>query len=170
LFCYILLFTDRLKMRQQFAIKYNLRTKSKKKSIIYIKNKFEFLKTLFLFSEIVFNYKRYYIQLILIIQLIEITENRSAALLAVCYQYIKVTLFSNFNWKEQLQIILEIIYKYIKNYLEQKKIFIFSVIFYILLNNRCAELLTILTETNLTFSIYRINYSFCFIRILQYWY
>jgi len=167
LFCYILLFTDRLKIQQQLAIKYNLYTKSKKKSIIYTKNKFEFLKILFLFSEIVFNYKQYCIQLTLIIQLIEITKNRSAVLFAICYQYIKVILFSNFNRKKQLQIILEIVYKYIKSYFEQKKIFVFSVIFYILSNNRYTELLTILTETNLIFSIYQINYIFCFVCILQ---
>ena len=170
MFYYISLFTDRLKMRQQLAIKYNLRTKSKKKSIIYTKNKFELLKTLFLFSEIVFNHKRHRIQLALIIQLIGITENRSAALFAICYQHIKVILLPNLNRKKQLQVILEIVYKYIKSYLGQKETFVFSVVFYILSNNRYAELLTILTETNLIFSIYRISYIFCFVCILQYWY
>lgn len=79
-------------MRQRFVIQYNLRTKSKKKLIMRAKNEFELLKTLFLFFEIIFNYERHRIQLILIMQLIEIIENRFSALLAICYWQVKITL------------------------------------------------------------------------------
>ncbi len=156
-------------MRQRLAIQYNLRIKSKKKSIMRAKNEFELLKILFLFSEIIFNYERYRVQLVLIIQLIDITENRSAALLAICYRHVKVTLLSNSNGDEQLRIILKIVYKYIKSYLGQKETFVFSVALYILYNNSSARSLTSITETNLIFSIYQISRVYCSVHILRCW-
>lgn len=49
------------------------------------KDEFELLKTLFLFSKVIFNHERHRIQLTLIMQLIGIIGNRLVALLAICY-------------------------------------------------------------------------------------
>ncbi len=57
-------------------------------------------------------------------QLTRITKNRFAAFLAICYRYIKVTLLANPNGEEQPQVILEIVYFYIKGYLGNKDVFV----------------------------------------------
>jgi len=90
-------------------------------------DEFELLKTLFLSSEVVFNHERHRIQLALIMQLAGITGNRPAALLAVCYQHVKVTLLPDPNGGERPRVILEIVYKYTKGYLGQKEAFVLPV-------------------------------------------
>ncbi len=132
-------------------------------------DEFELLKTLFLSSEVVFNHERHRIQLALIMQLAGITGNRPAALLAVCYQHIKVTLLPDPNGGGRPRVILEIVYKYTKGYLGQKEAFVPPVAPYISSNNGCAELLTILTGTNLASPMCRMSHVFCFVRISRCW-
>lgn len=85
-------FADGEQVRQQLAIKHGLWTEKKKKSIMRAEDEFELLKTLYLSSEVTFNHEWHRVQLALIMQLAGIIGNRPAALLAVCYQHVKVTL------------------------------------------------------------------------------
>ena len=107
-------------MRQQLAIKHGLRTEKKKKPIMRTEDEFELLKTLYLSSEITFNHERYRVQLALIMQLAGITGIRPAALLAVCYQHVKVALLSDPHGGEHPRVLVEIVYKYAKGYLGEK--------------------------------------------------
>lgn len=98
-------------------------------------DEFELLKTLFLSSEVTFNHERYRIQLALIMQLAGITGNRPAALLAICYKHVKVTLLPDPNGGERPRVILEIVYKHTKGYLGQKEAFVLPVASYTLYDN-----------------------------------
>ena len=71
-------------MKQRFANAHNLR-KNKKKSILHAKNEFEFLKTLYIFIETIYFHERYRVQLTLIMQFVDITNNRFSTLLTICY-------------------------------------------------------------------------------------
>ena len=70
--------------------------------MLYAEDEFELLKTLYTSIETTFPHERYRIQLALIMQLAGITGNRPSALLAVRYQYIKVTLLEDPDGGEQL--------------------------------------------------------------------
>ena len=78
------LLANQYQVRQRLALKHGLRTEKKEKPIIRAKAKFEFLKTLFLSVEIVFDHERHRVQLALIMQLAGITGNRPASFLGVC--------------------------------------------------------------------------------------
>lgn len=113
-------FANREQVRQQLAIKHGLRTEKKKKPIMRAEDEFELLKTLYLSSEMTFNHERHRVQLALIMQLAGITGNRPAALLAVCYRHIKVTLLPDPYGGERPRVLVEILYKYTKGYLGEK--------------------------------------------------
>ncbi len=85
-----------------------------------VENEFELLKMLYLFIEMNFNHERHRVQLILIMQLTEITSNWSVALLAICYEHVKITLLSNSQEEEWSQVLVKIAYKYTKDYLDEK--------------------------------------------------
>ena len=89
-------------------------------------DEFELLKTLYLSSEVNFNHERHRVQLALIMQLAGITGNRPAALLAIRYQHVKVTLLPDPNGGEQPRVLVEIVYKYTKGYLGEKDASVFS--------------------------------------------
>lgn len=107
-------------MKQQFAIAHNLRKNKKKKSVLHAKNEFEFLKTLYIFTKTTFFHERYRVQLILIMQFVEITNNRSSILLTIRYQHIKMILLLNFDDEKQFRMLIEIVFHHIKNYFEKK--------------------------------------------------
>lgn len=67
----------------------------KKKPIIRAEDKFELFKTLYLLVKIIFDHKRYRVQLALLMQLVGITGNWPSTLLDVCYSNIKITLLSD---------------------------------------------------------------------------
>lgn len=60
------------------------------------------------------------VQLTLIIQVAEITGNRPIALLAICYQHVKVTLFPDPQGGHRSRVLVKIVYKYTKAYLGEK--------------------------------------------------
>lgn len=97
--------------------------------MLHVKDKFELLKTLYTSTETIFPYKQYRIQLVLIMQLAGITGNRPSALLAVRYQYIKVSLLEDPNCGEQPRVLIEIAFNHTKDYLEEKDAYVFR--FYI---------------------------------------
>lgn len=113
-------FANKQQMRQRLTIKHELCTKKKKKLIMRVENEFELLKMLYLFIEMNFNHERHRVQLILIMQLTEITSNWSVALLAICYEHVKITLLSNSQEEEWSQVLVKIAYKYTKDYLDEK--------------------------------------------------
>ncbi len=78
------------------------------------KDEFEFLKTLYLSTEMNFIHER------LRVQLAGITGNRPAALLAVCYGHVKATLLPDPQGGERPRVLVEIAYKYTKGYLGEK--------------------------------------------------
>lgn len=116
---------NEIQVRQQLAIKYRLNMEKKKKPIIRAKDEFELLKTLHFLVEMIFDYKRYCVQLALLMQLAGITDNWPSALLGVCYSDIKITLLPDpqgdkFPWR-----LIKIAFKYIKGYLGEKETFEF---------------------------------------------
>ncbi len=113
-------FANKQQVRQRLTIKHELCTKKKKKLIMRVENEFELLKMLYLFIEMNFNHERHRVQLILIMQLTEITSNWSVALLAICYEHVKITLLSNSQEEEWSQVLVKIAYKYTKDYLDEK--------------------------------------------------
>lgn len=113
-------FANKQQMRQRLTIKHELCTKKKKKLIMRVENEFELLKMLYLFIEMNFNHERHRVQLILIMQLTEITSNWFVALLAICYEHVKITLLSNSQEEEWSQVLVKIAYKYTKDYLDEK--------------------------------------------------
>lgn len=113
-------FANKQQMRQRLTIKHELCTKKKKKLIMRVENEFELLKMLYLFIEMNFNHERHRVQLILIMQLTEITSNWSVSLLAICYEHVKITLLSNSQEEEWSQVLVKIAYKYTKDYLDEK--------------------------------------------------
>ena len=116
---------------------------------------FELLKTLYLSSEMTFNHERHRVQLALIMQLAGITGNRPAALLAVCYRHIKVTLLPDPHGGERPRVLIEIIYKYTKGYLGEKDAFVFPSTPHSLL------WLMIVAETNSGFRTSRMSRACC---------
>ncbi len=64
-------------------------------------------------------------------QLVKITNNRSSTLLTICYQYVRIILLKNSNNKEQLRVLIKIVFNYIKDYLKEKDayVFIFNITF-----------------------------------------
>ena len=111
---------NKQQVRQRLAIKHGLRTETKKKPIMRAEDEFELLKTLYLSTEMNFNHERHRVQLALIMQLAGITGNRPAALLAVCYGHVKVTLLPDPQGGERPRVLVEIAYKYTKGYLGEK--------------------------------------------------
>lgn len=95
---------------QRLANAHNLSKNKKKKSILYVEDEFELLKTLYITIETIFSHKRYDVQLILIMQLIDITSNRFLTLLTICYQHIKMILLSNSNNEKQSRVLIEIVF------------------------------------------------------------
>lgn len=94
--------------------------KIKRKSVLHAENEFELLKTLYIFTKTTFFHERYRVQLILIMQFVEITNNRFSTLLTIRYQHIKMILLSNFENKKQFRVLIEIAFHHIKNYFEKK--------------------------------------------------
>ena len=113
-------------MRQRLANAHNLRKNKKKKFVLHVEDEFEFLKTLYIFTKTTFSHERYRVQLILIMQFVEITSNRFSTLLTFRYQHIKMILLSNFKNEKQLRILIEIVFRHIKNYLEKKDAYVLS--------------------------------------------
>ena len=72
-----------------------------------------------------FNHERHRVQLALIMQLVGITSNRPTAPLAVCYEYIKVTVLPDLHGGEQPRVLVEIVDKYTKGYLGEKDASVF---------------------------------------------
>ena len=64
--------------------------------------------------EITFPHERYRVQLALIMELAELTGNRPSALLAVCYQHIKVALLGDSDGGEQPRVLIEIVLNHTK--------------------------------------------------------
>lgn len=118
-------------MRQRLAIAHNLRKDKKKKLVLHAKDEFELLKTLYIFTKTTFSHERYRVQLVLIMQLVEITSNRSSTLLTIRYRHIKVILLSNPKGEEQSRVLIEIVFHHIKDYLEKKDSYV--LLFYAIL-------------------------------------
>jgi len=112
-------FANKQQVRQRLAIKHELRTEKKKKSIMRAEDEFELLKTLYLSTEMNFNHERHRVQLASIMHLAGITGNRPAAFLAVCYEHVKVTLLPDPRG-ERPRVLVKIAYKYTKGYLGEK--------------------------------------------------
>jgi len=132
-------------------------------------DEFELLKTLFLSSEVMFNHERHRIQLALIMQLAGITGNRPAALLAICYRHVKVTLLPDPNGGERPRVILEIVYKYTKGYLGQKEAFVLSVASHTSYDNGSVWSLTSVIGTSLASPMCQMSHVYCFVPISQCW-
>lgn len=64
----------------------------KKKFFIQAKDEFELFKILHLSVKMIFDYEWHYVQLVLLIQLADITNNQPSVLLGVCYNNVKITL------------------------------------------------------------------------------
>ena len=111
-------------MRQRLAITHNLRKNKKKKPVLHAEDEFELLKTLYTSTETTFPHERYRVQLALIMQLAGITGNRPSALLAVCYQHIKVTLLPDPEGGEQPRVLIEILFHHTKGYLGEKDAYV----------------------------------------------
>ncbi|KAL8809671.1 MAG: hypothetical protein Q9223_007893, partial [Gallowayella weberi] len=92
----------------------------KKKPVLHAEDEFELLKTLYTSMETTFPHERYRVQLALIMQLAGITGNRPAALLAVRYRHIKVTLLPDPEGGEQPRVLIEIVFHHTKGYLGEK--------------------------------------------------
>ena len=121
-------FADCHQVRQRLAIIHKLRMNKKKKPVLHAEDEFELLKTLYTSTEATFPHERYRVQLGGISQLAGITGNRPAALLAVCYQHIKVTLLPNPDGGEQPRVLIEIIFPNTKGYLGEKDAWVFLLI------------------------------------------
>lgn len=108
--------------------------------MLHVKNEFELLKTLYIFTKTIFSNERYRVQLALIMQFVEITSNRSFTLLTIRYQHIKIILLKNFESEEQFRMLIEIVFNYIKDYLEKKDacVFLFHVI--LVANSKCIAI------------------------------
>ena len=130
-------FANEKQVKQQLPIKYGLRTekkkKKKKKPIMRAEDEFELLKTLYLSSKIAFNHERHRVQLALIMQPVGTTGNRPAALLAVRYLHVKVTLLPDPHRGERPRVLVEIVDKYINSYLGEKDASVFPSRPYLLL-------------------------------------
>ncbi|KAL8634658.1 MAG: hypothetical protein Q9228_007755, partial [Teloschistes exilis] len=109
-----------IQVRQQLAIAHNLREEKKKKPVLHAEDEFELLKTLYTSTEMTSPHERYRAQLALIMQLAGITGNRPAALLAVRYRHIKVTLLPDPEGGEQPRVLMEIVFHHTKGYLGEK--------------------------------------------------
>jgi len=107
-------------------------------------------------------YKRYCVQLTLVIQLAGITGNRLFTLLAFRYQYIKMTLLEDPNGGEQPRMLIEIVFNHIKGYFGEKDTYVF--ILYI--TSIVISKLTNLVVTNSGFRTSRTSYIYCFVLIL----
>ncbi|KAL9594077.1 MAG: hypothetical protein Q9179_005569, partial [Wetmoreana sp. 5 TL-2023] len=111
-------------VRQQLAIAHNLLKEKKKKPVLHAEDEFELLKTLYTSTETTFPHERYRVQLALIMQLAGITGNRPAALLAVRYRHIKVTLLPDPEGGEQPRVLIEIVFHHTKGYLGEKDAYV----------------------------------------------
>ncbi len=118
-------FADNHQVRQRLAIAHNLRKDKKKKPVLHAEDEFELLKTLYTSTETTFPHERYRVQLALIMQLAGITGNRPAALLAVRYRHIKVTLLPDPEGGEQPRVLIEIVFNHTKGYLGEKDAYVF---------------------------------------------
>ncbi|CAF9942110.1 MAG: hypothetical protein HETSPECPRED_005169 [Heterodermia speciosa] len=107
-------------VRQRLADAHSLRKDKKKKPVLHAEDEFELLKTLYTSTETIYPHERYRVQLALIMQLAGITGNRPSALLAVCYQHIKVTLLPDPDNREQPRVLIEIVFQHTKGYLGEK--------------------------------------------------
>jgi len=127
-------------MRQRLAIAHNLRKDKKKKPVLHAEDEFELLKTLYISTETTFSHERYRVQLALVMQLVEITSNRSSALLAIRYQHIKMTLLKNSKDEEQSRVLIEIVFNHIKGYLEEKDACVSSFHAILVANSKCIAI------------------------------
>lgn len=84
-------------------------------------DEFELLKTLYLSVEIIFDHERHRVELALIVQLAGITGNRPAALLALTYENVKVTVLL-VNGRPR--VLVEITFHNTKGYLGDKDAFV----------------------------------------------
>ena len=150
-------------MRQRLANAHNLRKNKKKKSILHAEDEFEFLKTLYTSTETIYFHERYRVQLALIMQLVDITNNRSSTLLTICYQHIKMILLSNFDNKKQSRMLIEIVFQHIKDYLKKKDAYVslFYVVFS--LNFVCIAVVDDVIKMNLRFQMFWTSCVYCFV-------
>ena len=140
--------TDYHQMKQRLAIAHNLRKKKKKKSVLHVENEFELLKTLYISTKTTFSHERYRVQLTLIMQLAEITDNRLSILLTIRYQHIKMILLSDFDDEKQFRVLIEIVFHHIKDYFEKKMRTFFCFTLYLLPLLFVSSSLTSVTEKN----------------------
>jgi len=73
-------------------------------------------------------------------QLVEITSNRSFALLTIRYQHIKIILLKNLDDEEQSQVLIEIVFNYIKDYFEEKDACVFLFYAILVANFSCVAI------------------------------
>lgn len=124
-------------------------------------DEFELLKTLFLSSEVVFSHERHRVQLALIMQLAGITGNRPAALLAVCYRHVKVTLLADPDGGERPRVMLEIVYQHTKGYLGDKDALVIPTTLNAPFRYDSMQRLTTVVGTNLAFPMCRMSRACC---------
>ena len=150
-------------VRQRLADAHNLRKDKKKKPVLHAEDEFELLKTLYTSTESIFPHERYRVQLALIMQLAGITGNRPSALLAVCYQHIKVTLLPDPDGGEQPRVLIEIVFQHTKGYLGEKDAYV--VLFYamFLSNLVCIAVANDVVGTSLGFRMSRTSRVYYFV-------
>ncbi|MCJ1473139.1 hypothetical protein MMC13_001790 [Lambiella insularis] len=102
---------------QRLTVEFGLETKRKEKPIMRAEDEFELLKTLYTSPEILFDHERHHVELALIIQLAGITGNRPAALLALTYENVEVTVLLV---NERPRVLIEITFDHTKGYLGDK--------------------------------------------------
>lgn len=128
-------------------------------------DEFELLKTLFLSVEITFDHERHRVQLALIMHLAGITGNRPAALLAVCYKDVKITLLPDPNRGELPRRLIEIAFKNIKGYLGEKETSVFPFCAPFVVMNNLAGRLIFLAGTSSGSGTCPTNRACCFVFI-----
>ena len=69
----------------------------KEKSLMRVENEVKMLNALYLSNDMIFNHERYRVQLTLFMQLTDITNNRSEAVLKIRYRNIKIILLRDSN-------------------------------------------------------------------------
>ena len=152
-----------LQVRQRLADAHNLRKDKKKKPVLHAEDEFELLKTLYTSTETIYPHERYRVQLALIMQLAGITGNRPSALLAVCYQHIKVALLPDPDNREQARVLIEIVFQHTKGYLGEKDAYV--PLFYVVFppNLVCIAVADGVVEMNSGFQMSRTSRAYCFV-------
>ena len=152
---------DYRQVRQRLADAHNLRKDKKKKPVLHAEDEFELLKTLYTSTETIYPHERYRVQLALIMQLAGITGNRPSALLAVCYQHIKVTLLPDPDGREQPRVLIEIVFQHTKGYLGEKDAYV--LLLYVSSTFVCIAVANDVAEMNSGFRMSRTSHAYYFV-------